>query len=322
LANIAITAACNLNCRYCFAQPEFSAYGEDARHMPMSLFRKALDFVRRSNIAQIRILGGEPTLHPQFMDFMESAQATGLPVRLFSNGAVPDEALEYLSRTVKERVTLIVNVTRLSDPKNPDSPVLENTLARLGDKVIPGFNISDERQELRPLFDLISRHGLQNRIRLGMTHPCMGASNEHLPSRSLMKTGRMVAEFAKHAAQKRIQINLDCGFVPCLFPGVHLSELGLLADMGTHCQPILDILPDGRAIACYALSHWGRMDLNDATADALREAFSRSLSAFRPVGIFKACSGCDYQSRDLCAGGSVCRKISRLSPVPPNRRDG
>jgi hypothetical protein len=213
----------------------------------------------------------------------------------------------------KERITIIINMTSLSDPENNGAPVLSDTFTRLGDKIIPGFNISNGCQDLSFLFDLVIKYGFQNIIRLGIAHPRMGNTNEYLSSESLVKTGRKIAEFAKQAVQKGIKINLDCGFTPCMFAGYHLKELGLNEDMGTHCQPILDILPDGHVIPCYALSEWGKKNFKESSAENLRHEFSESLSAFQTIGVFKTCSICEYKKRGLCTGGGVCRKISRLS---------
>ena len=281
--------------------------------MPRAVFKQALAFVQRSNITQIRILGGEPTLHPRFVEFIELALAMELPIRLFSNGAMPETALDCLSRLHKEKITIIVNVTRLSDPENIDLPVLADVFTRLGDKIIPGFNISNLFQDLSFIFDLVVKYDFQNTIRLGIAHPCMGNKNEHLATGSLVRTGRKIAEFAKQAVQKGIKINLDCGFTPCMFAGYDLKELGLNEDMGTHCQPILDILPDGRVVACFALCNWGKRSFKESNAETLRHEFSESLSAFQTIGVFKTCSICEYKKRDLCTGGGVCRKISRLS---------
>ncbi|MBN1997920.1 4Fe-4S cluster-binding domain-containing protein [candidate division KSB1 bacterium] len=66
MANIAITSLCSLNCPYCFTQNIYDKKSNTLGHLTMTVLKQALDFVGRSEVREIRILGGEPTLHPEF----------------------------------------------------------------------------------------------------------------------------------------------------------------------------------------------------------------------------------------------------------------
>ena len=65
MANISVTAICNLRCDYCFARAALDGCSQSAPHMPLSVYERVLGFLERSGINQVRLLGGEPTLHPQ-----------------------------------------------------------------------------------------------------------------------------------------------------------------------------------------------------------------------------------------------------------------
>ena len=60
--NIIINNYCNLTCEYCFAKDVME---EQRQQMTLEQFQWALDFLDASNDGNIRIVGGEPTLHPQ-----------------------------------------------------------------------------------------------------------------------------------------------------------------------------------------------------------------------------------------------------------------
>ena len=65
MANISITSVCNRHCEFCFAGPTRNGI-DPVAHMPLHRFEEALDFLGRSGISEARLLGGEPTLHPDF----------------------------------------------------------------------------------------------------------------------------------------------------------------------------------------------------------------------------------------------------------------
>jgi len=69
--NILITSSCNLNCPYCFAK----TVKEDnsiIKFMPVEEFDSILNWCRNLNIKEVSILGGEPTIHPNFNQIQEN----------------------------------------------------------------------------------------------------------------------------------------------------------------------------------------------------------------------------------------------------------
>ena len=118
MANLSLTTECNRHCRYCFARPVFRSQVTNAKHMPPEIFERALDFLKRSNIDQVRLLGGEPTLHPQFPQFVEKVKEHGLRLLVFSNGFIPEQALRCLEKTPVEQTTILINVA-IPDPSHP-----------------------------------------------------------------------------------------------------------------------------------------------------------------------------------------------------------
>ena len=60
--NLLINNYCNLKCSYCFAQEEM--HSKEAMNITMENFCKYLDFLKKNNDKHVRLIGGEPTLHP------------------------------------------------------------------------------------------------------------------------------------------------------------------------------------------------------------------------------------------------------------------
>jgi MoaA/NifB/PqqE/SkfB family radical SAM enzyme len=78
-----VTAQCNRRCAYCFLPPDFLASGQ---RMSLDSFVGIVTWCRRQGVREITLLGGEPSLHPSFID-MVSMAAEHLDVRVVTNGA-------------------------------------------------------------------------------------------------------------------------------------------------------------------------------------------------------------------------------------------
>ncbi|MDR2658892.1 MAG: radical SAM protein [Spirochaetaceae bacterium] len=71
--NVAITKHCNLNCAYCYA---FSPVAEES-YYDIDVFKKdirRISELTNRRIKNFSISGGEPLLHPELADFLESAR--------------------------------------------------------------------------------------------------------------------------------------------------------------------------------------------------------------------------------------------------------
>ena len=97
LGIIEVNSACNMNCPLCFSEagPGFSLTLEEVEEM-------LDDFVRtEGNPEVVQFSGGEPTIHPQIIDFVRAAKARNIPfVMINTNGkriAHDDRFLDQLN---------------------------------------------------------------------------------------------------------------------------------------------------------------------------------------------------------------------------------
>jgi MoaA/NifB/PqqE/SkfB family radical SAM enzyme len=81
LANI-----CNLHCSYCF-RSEDNLYSHHAEFFPLALLRRVIDEARdAAQITHVNFTGGEPTLHPQFAEVLQTVAAANLQASFVTNG--------------------------------------------------------------------------------------------------------------------------------------------------------------------------------------------------------------------------------------------
>lgn len=90
-----LTEDCNATCPHCF-----NANMRVGKHMSRETFRKALSLV---DAPAIKLMGGEPTLHPDILEFFAACHGVVSQVRLFTNGLQKD-ILERIDWKPNDRV--------------------------------------------------------------------------------------------------------------------------------------------------------------------------------------------------------------------------
>ncbi len=99
-----LTTGCNLRCRHCWIEPSFVT-GQPApgEFLDLELLRRAVAEAKPLGLANAKLTGGEPTLHPQFVEIVDFLTAEGLGLDMETNGTLIDGAL---ARHLHERTNL------------------------------------------------------------------------------------------------------------------------------------------------------------------------------------------------------------------------
>ena len=77
---VLITNICNANCHYCFKP------NSNADYISTENFSKLARYFFESKVSRIRLMGGEPSVHPQFGEITGIAQENFSVVTVFKNG--------------------------------------------------------------------------------------------------------------------------------------------------------------------------------------------------------------------------------------------
>lgn len=77
-----ITRACNMNCLHCYENAGKKA-GDELK--PEEVIR-GLDILARAGVTLVAFSGGEPTIHPQILRFINHAHRSGMYVAMATNG--------------------------------------------------------------------------------------------------------------------------------------------------------------------------------------------------------------------------------------------
>jgi uncharacterized radical SAM superfamily Fe-S cluster-containing enzyme len=87
LGNIDLTNRCNLKCPICFASADASGYVYEPTYEQVISMLAAYRAMRPAAARAIQFSGGEPTLHPRFLDIMREARKMGFShTQIATNG--------------------------------------------------------------------------------------------------------------------------------------------------------------------------------------------------------------------------------------------
>ncbi|RBQ14316.1 hypothetical protein DP939_41635 [Spongiactinospora rosea] len=77
-----LTNRCQLTCRHCYSG---ASPAEGHGTMTVADWTRLLDTAPAAGITTVQLIGGEPTLHPDFLLLAEHALGLGLHVQVYSN---------------------------------------------------------------------------------------------------------------------------------------------------------------------------------------------------------------------------------------------
>ena len=318
MANVLLTQRCVRSCPYCFAK----------EHMARSLSDDILswddliylaDFIETSGENQITLLGGEPTLHPDFVNFVLYLLERRFSIVVFTSGIMSAPTLHEMSSALKGVPREVLHfVCNLNEPELSPSGEEERIrpfLEEFGAVTVPGFNIYHLNFNLDFLFKYINQYGLARHIRLGLAHPIPGADNEYVPIQSIKEVVDRLCSFGPLFRRFRTTPGLDCGFPMCAFSDQQLGMLYRLTGEKIRfgCNPAFDIGPDMEIWCCFPISSYHRKSFFefDSIGEIVR-FYQERLTNIRVEagGIYEACDDCSYREEGKCAGGCVAHLMT------------
>jgi MoaA/NifB/PqqE/SkfB family radical SAM enzyme len=321
MANVLLTTACNLACEYCFARERM--LGKPRQHMSMQDVRKVLAFLKHSGSPVFRMMGGEPTLHPDFHAIVQFVLQEGMRIDLLSNATWDASCNELFARISPNRLIFLLNI----DHPDNYSPKLwsriERNLAALADdkRITLSFNIFEKQPRSDYVLDLASRFNI-GAIRMSFSLPVFGAQNKHLELRDYPEMASFIVDFVRRAEANQVSVQLDNAVPLCIFSHEQIGELVLKGTLdlarNARCRPVVDIGPDLTVWCCFCLSQLFNRHLDEFKDLAEIEAYYQKILNSYQGRIFAmdACYECRYRVLWGCQGGCLTYALVRHGTGP------
>jgi len=279
--------------------------------MKLKDFEHCLNFLHRSRLRVVALLGGEPTLHPNFIEILELCKRDSFfnHIKLFTNGLMPDPVIECLSNFKGPELHLALNIHHPSDYLPGQWEKIENVLERLGPIIGLGYNIYRRENDLDSLLELFLKYHLAPHIRFGLAQPILGADNRHLPHEDFSSVAEEIVKAAGSFTSRNLFFAFDCGFPFCMFTlDQHKKLLSCAIHFRSLCSPIIDIGPDLSVWCCFPLSCIQDRHLAEfETRMDIEFYYGELFRSYQQFGLYARCRECNYKKEKLCTGGCLSR---------------
>jgi SynChlorMet cassette radical SAM/SPASM protein ScmF len=94
-----LTGGCNLACQHCWLTPTYQAQGGTGGHLEYELFALAIEEGLPLGLNSVKLTGGEPLLHPDFLRIVDLLREKELGLVIETNGTLmTDSIAQYLKQ--------------------------------------------------------------------------------------------------------------------------------------------------------------------------------------------------------------------------------
>jgi MoaA/NifB/PqqE/SkfB family radical SAM enzyme len=339
VANIMVNEACNLRCPYCFAE-EF--VNKSKNEMTVADFRTALNFVLGDGSdRQVGIIGGEPLLYSHIDEVMRMALSDPRSeyVMIYTNAVELDRLETDILRAKKFR--MLVNFNSYEDMgQKAFEKMCDNLISFQNDHFGEGrfrlsINIYKPDFDYSYVIPIIEELGFDV-IRLSVSVPQKGDLNGKTPLEYFNDMKLVAMRFVCDMIRHGVITGFDCNFLPaCVLTDNERESVmaakevlyNALSDKFSedfwqrsivneihNCSPVIDILPDLRAIRCFGMSEYTKENIRDfATITDLRNHYINTVD--RPaidVWTSDRCKDCFERALGECSGGCLLFKAEKL----------
>jgi len=323
MANIAITEICNLSCPYCFANEFVNKKGIE---ITIGDFQKALTFSLSSKQSKghLGIIGGEPTIHSKFNEIL-SLLLHDNRVReatIFTNGIRLDQSFDLIS---DDKFALLIN---LNSPKitgeSHYSKIINNLDVLINEynkkHITMGINIYKTDQNIDYFIKTLNKFKLKS-ARLSIT--VENTIDKGTAFSRLISFKDIVYQLYVRLSYLGIQVIFDCNKLPnCAWSETEKKKITLFQANNHNerqginlkydlCNPVIDILPDLKAIRCFGLSKHSKVNISDFTnLDELTEYYTKNFDKpLSEIASTYECIKCNMFIDHQCYGGCLLNKL-------------
>ena len=308
MPNLMLTNWCNYKCPYCFGIDNM-APKIAKQNMSQATFTSIIDWLSKTpEIKTIHLMGGEPTLHPDFEQIVEYLLARDFHITVFSNLAT-NQAPIYAQKLADLPVIWVVNINPPHTWNESQKRRITASLKSLGRKASITFNVMPDNENNTWAIELIKEYGLNKVIKVGFVLPTLTGSNYYLDDDEYNVAAEKIVRLAQEAANDDIRFEYECGVPTCVFSD---EQLGILWKSGSafdsSCCSRMDITPDGKIIYCLPLATKFAIPFSDfPTYPEAKHWFEKKLYPYRRLGRTENCYKCNLMRPDSCNGGCLAK---------------
>lgn len=308
--NLVINSACNKRCSFCFAGEK--PISEDDI-MSIEYIEHLINKIDTKEGEALKIIGGEPTLHPDFDIILSKLKKTSIPITLVSNFLTGKESVwdainDYLEN---KKMGFLINVSELTEGQF--KRVSENIKKLNHDDFTLSYTLDIKRnfEQYKYWLDkFYSELGESfTTIRTSMPFPDPETNEDGFYLYKKYEYIDLLIEFIKWGMKHEIETTIDCGIFPCMFKDEKTEAFisKWINRLNYGCSSgAFDMFKNGDVILCYPgrdikVNEKGHKNLESVYKQIMLE---KSFDVFSKKSLPIECKECSLLG-ESCAGPCV-----------------
>lgn len=305
-----ITLRCNMYnlCKYCYLKEERNRTATDMDCMD---FEKILGWFRTLHVDEIILLGGEPTTHPFFSDFIETASKKKISTRVFTNGTYGDETspLFFNGNSITE-IFFHYDPNYLKLSEKTKDVFLHNlaSASKSGKKIWLRWNIDQPDADVSSVIELANQYSTS--IGYSITVPT--AASSRIPIKEIKNYSDVLIELIRSAKKNKIEIEPARAMPLCAFTPEQLKFLKENGNLQGTCNAINDLtVRTDLSLQLCSITHDIHTERIASAADLQEKiAFLKKEEIkIRKKPAVPECKECAHFAADECQGGCFGYKL-------------
>lgn len=227
---IEITSLCNFRCIHCYVN-KGSDEAQENNFIVLPLFKDICDELRSCGCIWLLITGGEPLIHPNFLEMWEYASKLGLKLSLFTNGSLlteshfdlfskfPPESIEISIYSLKPDIYNVITKYKI---------IPTELIAKIKDLSSIVKSVYLKTPLLKQNYDEVPKiQEVAKNLNIGfrmdaIIHPSIHGSNEptsyRIPNKTAANMAMNDAEMKKQLKESFLNDNLPFDSSSCFLP--------------------------------------------------------------------------------------------------------
>ncbi|MEN6317845.1 MAG: radical SAM protein [Syntrophaceae bacterium] len=303
---IVMTYDCNLNCNYCFSK---SLAETEPGYLDSDVFERIISWMDGKGFRRVSLFGGEPTIHPDFIQYLKRLNNLEYGVYFSTNGLYSDDVAYGLNEAELLKVSFSISTSGAYTERQENC--LRKNLKCLSSHIRKSFRftLSEDNRNFTLLENLIDEFN-PDALGFALAFPSEDYSNDFI-DRDKMSV--FADDILKLMAIARVK-NLYCGLVKpiplCKFNEgeliAMLSGMDMLGPCDIHHDDFMQLTTvshKGVFYPCIALRGFGKIKIADNPSLDDISRYNRSVvEQFLKNPVFKECSVCNLFKSHLCQG--------------------
>ena len=289
---VLITDKCNMNCKTCFNKDI-----REKAEMSLEDFKELCVYLKtEGDVVRLRFMGGEPTVHPDFIEMVEFAQSQFKGVSVFTN-AVNDK---ILSLNMRENDAIIYNVACMNENFDTNKFLLNQNFTRMLETQIDSKDdISEIKKKL-----LMCHNVLKDKANITLTLNCV--ENIFVNRDEIIKKWNDIANYITN--DLKACYGIDHAIPLCMFYNTEMKNQSIRSSCSLLCSGL--IAPDLKLRYCnqtpgvlLEIKQGGKFVPYKIIENYLQNRFNKKMSTH----LDKICKDCPFFGK-RCNGGCFIHK--------------